>query len=107
MAGAYCQFCDHRCFVERTLPDLSWQGHMATCPKGMAHDRKVTGHDYRTAVNPRDRRYCEKCRRNLTVYPGLTAQSNETKFDRMRFCAPCIDHCYEHYDPHHQCVICA
>lgn len=54
MAGAYCQFCDKRCFVARTLPDGSWSGHMATCVAGMAHDRAVTGHDHTTAINPLD-----------------------------------------------------
>lgn len=48
MAGAYCQYCDQRCFVLRKLPDGS-QLHMATCPKGMEHDRAVTGHDHITA----------------------------------------------------------
>jgi hypothetical protein len=52
MAGAYCQFCDHRCFVYRVLPDGSWAGHLATCREGMAHDRKMTGHDHTTAINP-------------------------------------------------------
>jgi hypothetical protein len=52
MAGAYCRYCDHRCFVYRVLPDGSWSGHMATCAEGMAHDRKVTGHDHTTAINP-------------------------------------------------------
>ncbi|CAM5532510.1 hypothetical protein [Leifsonia shinshuensis] len=52
MAGAYCRYCNHRCFVLRTLPDGT-QLHMATCPEGMAHDRAVTGHDHTTARNPR------------------------------------------------------
>jgi hypothetical protein len=52
MAGAYCRFCDHRCFVDRVLPDRSWSGHMATCPKGMDHDRRVTGYGHTTAINP-------------------------------------------------------
>lgn len=52
MAGAYCRFCDNRCFVYRVLPDGSWAGHMATCPAGMAHDRKETGCDHHTAINP-------------------------------------------------------
>lgn len=52
MAGAYCRYCDNRCFVERELPVGSWRGHMATCPEGMAHDRAVTGHDHTTAINP-------------------------------------------------------
>ena len=52
MAGPYCRYCGHRCFVERVLPDRSWSGHMATCPDGAAHDREVTGHDHTTAINP-------------------------------------------------------
>lgn len=52
MAGSYCRYCGHRCFVLRRLPDRSWSGHMATCPDGMAHDRRETGHDHTTAVNP-------------------------------------------------------
>lgn len=52
MAGAYCRFCDRRCFVYRKLPDGSWSGHMATCAKGMEHDRAETGHDHTTAINP-------------------------------------------------------
>jgi hypothetical protein len=55
MAGAYCTFCGHRCFVCRTIPDgpqKGWSGHLATCARGMEHDRKQTGHDHTTAVNP-------------------------------------------------------
>ncbi|SDD68268.1 hypothetical protein SAMN05216174_115131 [Actinokineospora iranica] len=52
MAGAYCRYCGHRCFVWRVLPGRSWSGHMATCPGGMAHDRRAIGHDHTTAVNP-------------------------------------------------------
>lgn len=53
MPGAYCQYCGHRCFVYRILPDRSWFGHMATCAAGMAHDRKVTGgYDHTTAIHP-------------------------------------------------------
>jgi hypothetical protein len=56
--GSYCQFCDHRCFVERKMPaDAKWRPgetvHLATCAKGMAHDREQTGHDHTTAINPR------------------------------------------------------
>lgn len=51
MAGAYCRFCGRRCFVDRTLPDFSWSGHLATCTEGMAHDRAVTGYDHTTALN--------------------------------------------------------
>ncbi|SFK52422.1 hypothetical protein SAMN05421835_12358 [Amycolatopsis sacchari] len=51
MAGAYCRFCGRRCFVDRVLPDGSWW-HLATCPEGMAHDRKVLGYDHTTAINP-------------------------------------------------------
>ncbi|MFM9590737.1 hypothetical protein ACKI16_29545 [Streptomyces scabiei] len=55
MAGAYCNFCGHRCFVYRIVPDgprEGWAGHMATCLGGMAHDRRETGHDHTTATNP-------------------------------------------------------
>jgi len=55
MAGAYCNYCGFRCFVLRVIPDgprKGWQGHMATCPQGMAHDLKVTQHTHLTAVNP-------------------------------------------------------
>jgi hypothetical protein len=55
MAGAYCKFCGHRCFVGRVIPDgpmKGWRGHLATCQGGMAHDLKVTGHTHETAVNP-------------------------------------------------------
>lgn len=55
MAGAYCKFCGDRCFVLRVVPDgpsKGWEGHMATCPRGMALDRDKTGHDCTTAVNP-------------------------------------------------------
>lgn len=51
MPGPYCRYCDHRCFVARTLPDFSWSGHLATCPDGMAHDRKRLGFDHSTALN--------------------------------------------------------
>lgn len=53
MAGAYCQFCDRRCFVPRVLPN-GRHLHMATCPAGMEHDRRKTGEDHTTARNPYD-----------------------------------------------------
>ena len=55
MAGAYCKFCQTRCFVLRVIPDgpqRGWTGHLATCRSGMEHDLKVTGHTHITAVNP-------------------------------------------------------
>ena len=55
MAGAYCKFCDQRCFVYRVIPDgpeKGWGGHLATCQAGMAHDLKMTGHTHLTAINP-------------------------------------------------------
>ncbi|MBD3004643.1 hypothetical protein [Streptomyces sp. 5-10] len=55
MAGSYCKFCHTRCFVYRVIPDgpqKGWAGHLATCGKGMEHDRRATGHDHRTAINP-------------------------------------------------------
>lgn len=50
--GPYCVFCDHRCFVQRVLPFKDEHLIMATCPGGMANDRRVTGYDHTTAVNP-------------------------------------------------------
>lgn len=51
MAGAYCQYCDHRCFVYRLVPGTHIT-HLATCSEGMAHDRAVLGVDHTTAINP-------------------------------------------------------
>lgn len=55
MPGCYCKFCGQRCFVHRIVPDgpsAGWNGHMATCPAGMAHDLAVLGHTHLTATNP-------------------------------------------------------
>lgn len=56
MAGAYCKFCNHRCFVERVIPggpQKGWTGHLATCARGKEYDRTQTGgYDADTAVNP-------------------------------------------------------
>lgn len=55
MAGAYCKFCDRRCFVFRQVivdGEVVWSGHMATCKRGKAHDRFVLGQDADTAHNP-------------------------------------------------------
>lgn len=61
MAGAYCFYCGHRCFVYRTLPDGSWSGHMATCKEGMTRDRQHTGFDHTTAINPVAAPTCAHC----------------------------------------------
>jgi len=58
MAGAYCKFCGHRCFVYRVIPGepgvrSEWGGHLATCRRGMEHDRQQTGgYDHTNTVNP-------------------------------------------------------
>jgi hypothetical protein len=56
MAGAYCKFCDHRCFVERVIPGgprKGWTGHLATCRSGKEYDRaQFGGFDADTALNP-------------------------------------------------------
>lgn len=56
MAGAYCRFCDHRCFVWRIVPDgprKDWSGHMATCAPGAEFDRsQLGGFDHSTSINP-------------------------------------------------------
>jgi hypothetical protein len=60
--GPYCQFCDFRCFVERRLPFTTDTFLMATCQRGMAHDRAKTGHDHTTAINPAAAREAEAAR---------------------------------------------
>jgi hypothetical protein len=56
--GAYCRYCDRRCFLPRTLPadakgDYAGMTiHLATCTRGMERDREVTGYDHTTAINP-------------------------------------------------------
>ncbi len=57
MAGAYCKFCDRRCFLLRVMPsDARWNPgepvHLATCAAGAALDREKTGYDHTTAINP-------------------------------------------------------
>lgn len=55
MAGAYCMYCKHRCFVYRQVivaGEIVWAGHMATCPSGMEHDRNAIGVDHTMAHNP-------------------------------------------------------
>lgn len=55
MAGSYCRYCDHRCFVYRQVwrhGRLVWSGHLATCERGKAHDRAELGADADTAHNP-------------------------------------------------------
>lgn len=58
MAGAYCKFCDHRCFVYRIVPAgeyAGWSGHMATCTRGMEHTRsRLGGYDSSSSTNPFD-----------------------------------------------------
>ena len=57
--GSYCKYCGRRCFVVRTLPADStsqFAGQsicLATCSRGMEHDRKATGgYDHTNTVNP-------------------------------------------------------
>jgi len=55
MAGAYCKFCDRRCFVYRQVivgGEVIWSGHMATCGKGREWDRRQLGVDCDSAHNP-------------------------------------------------------
>jgi hypothetical protein len=55
MAGAYCMYCNRRCFVYRQVivgGELVWAGHMATCERGKQHDREQLGQDAGTAHNP-------------------------------------------------------
>jgi len=53
--GAYCNFCQTRCFVLRVIPDGPDRGrsfHLATCRDGMVHDLAKTGHTHISAINP-------------------------------------------------------
>lgn len=55
MAGSYCTYCDQRCFAYREIVvdgETIWSGHMATCKKGCAHDRRSLGIDFSEAHNP-------------------------------------------------------
>ena len=55
MSGAYCRYCDQRCFVYRQVivgGEVIWAGHMATCADGKAHDRRSLGVDSSAAHNP-------------------------------------------------------
>lgn len=55
MAGAYCKFCDQRCFVFRVIPGGQHRGegwHLATCARGLALDQQKLGYTHLTAINP-------------------------------------------------------
>jgi hypothetical protein len=55
MPGAYCRYCNQRCFVFRQVivgGEIVWQGHMATCRHGKEHDRSVLNVDASQAHNP-------------------------------------------------------
>lgn len=60
MAGPYCRYCDHRCFVYREVITahgrVMWAGHMATCPEGSKHDREILGVTHLEARNPYENR---------------------------------------------------
>lgn len=49
--GPYCDFCARRCFVQRVLRDGRTM-LLATCARGMEHDRAQAGQDHTTALNP-------------------------------------------------------
>lgn len=44
--GPYCRYCDHRCFVHDPSggPLI-----LATCARGMEHDRAMLGYDHKMA----------------------------------------------------------
>lgn len=55
MAGAYCRYCDRRCFVFRQVivdGQVVWAGHMATCTAGMHWDKSQLGVHSAQAHNP-------------------------------------------------------
>lgn len=54
MAGAYCRYCNHRCFVYRKVivaGEVVWAGHMATCLQGRQWDKSQLGVDYTEATS--------------------------------------------------------
>lgn len=58
--GPYCKFCGNRCFVHRVMPaDSTWRPGepviLATCPRGKASSRDLSGYDADTAINPDER----------------------------------------------------
>jgi hypothetical protein len=70
--GPCCKFCDRRCSVWRTYPTLDgWRSIlMATCARGMAHDREQTGYNAASAVNP-------------MTDPRFPSDSSEQRVSRM------------------------
>lgn len=114
--GAYCRYCNRRCFLLRTLPD----GRticLATCPSGMAHDRSVIGgHDHRTTRNPvldtvelkvrartvTQERTCEhdRCQRPDALIPAgeqfaAVTRSADDHHDARRLHAECLTDLYQ------------
>lgn len=49
--GPYCNYCGRRCFLLRVLKDGRTM-LLATCDKGMEHDRRVGGETHEDALNP-------------------------------------------------------
>lgn len=49
--GPYCNYCQCRCFLVRVLKDGRTM-LLATCDRGMAHDRRVGGETHEDALNP-------------------------------------------------------
>lgn len=43
--GPYCNYCDKRCFVPNPRCETS-ATILATCPAGIAHDRRVLGYGW-------------------------------------------------------------
>lgn len=97
MAGAYCRFCGHRCFVYRVIPDgpqKGWAGHMATCAAGMVHDRRETGYDHTTALKEPTMLDTEPKR-----YAGV-------QDERERIAADIVAYCPDHGDRETSRMVC-
>lgn len=107
--GPYCRYCNHRCFLLRILRDGRTM-LLATCARGMAHDREVCGQDHTTAINPvtdpdaaraladAPPRPCTSC--GLPVVPsgrGWTVVDTGTSADGLSYCPPDPD-----ADAHHE-----
>lgn len=94
MAGAYCQYCDHRCFVDRQVfkdGKRVWSGHMATCTKGAEHDRKSLGVDFRDAYNPHSKVYDFRAPYGL-LHARLTVTGSSIDLNHTSIGIPDHDH---------------
>lgn len=88
--GSYCKFCDQRCFVLRILRD-GRSMLLATCQRGMEHDREACGEDHTMAQNPIEAAQRGEVRPlQWLVIPESVLQAWSVLPDRE---CPCKDRC--------------